>query len=123
MGFGQTFKMEETVEGFDFYVDETLKTHMILDSDKVSQDLKFLFKTQTEDDAFHPEFGFNFQAIINNSIASVVESEMLKAIIQYKFVTEILYMNVSEIDAINRTVSVDVGLVVDDVVIETTVVI
>jgi len=112
MAYGQTFEMEDTIDGLDLVYDSTKNLIMLTDSDKVGQDIVFLFKTQVGEDMFNTSFGTNISVILNaKSPDIVIETVIREALIKYRYFRMIKNIKIIDKDYINRTMRVEVSAV------------
>ena len=97
---------------------------MISDGEKVAQDLIFLFKTQVEEDMFHPFFGMDFNAVVESTTPEiVVETIILQALLEYEYVADIVTLRILDIDSVERHVTVELVLKFEEELLTTVVVI
>lgn len=93
--YGITFQLDS---GMDVVINSLKKFAMIEDKEKVAQDLELLFRTHLKDNIFKPEMGLDFAAITFNYADEVIKTEFTTALKQYRFINEILSIEVERIE-------------------------
>ena len=115
MTFQETFKVIDNPEGFDVVFDATNNLEMITNSDKVAQDITILLKTQTGEDIFHPQFGFNFRSVVDASQLDMVEEMITRALLQYRYVSSIESIIVESWNYESRSILVNIRVTIQNV--------
>jgi len=115
MTFQETFKVIDNPEGFDVVFDSTKNLEMITNSDKVAQDITILLKTQTGEDIFHPQFGFNFRSVVDASQLDMVEEMITRALLQYRYVSSIESIIVESWNYESRSILVNIRVTIQNV--------
>ena len=112
MTYGETFEMYDTPDGLDLFYSSNKNLVMITDTDKISQDVKFIFKTQVGEDMYNASFGMNIDVILNSKTPEmVVETVIREAIFKYRFFRKLKFVKVINKDYINRSMELEVGMV------------
>jgi phage baseplate assembly protein W len=113
MSFGTTFALTETPDGMDLVFNSDLKFETITGSDKVAQDMKVLFKTQLGEDMFATRFGANFMSVfLSNTPTLIVESVLREALSKYSYYNSLKSMKIISTDYVNRSMTVELNLIV-----------
>ena len=124
MAYGETFKVHDTTDGFDLFYSSNNNLMMIEDSDKITQDISILFKTQVGEDMFNSSFGTNISVIINaNTPEMVIETVIKEAAMKYRYFKKIKYVKILEKDYVNRFMRVEIGMIFNNEVVVFTLVI
>ena len=124
MTFGITFKLTPNDNGFDIGFDDVEMLEMIDNSEKAGQDLTVLFKTQVGEDPFNLSFGTSWDILIgSNTPDAVIEAILLDALTKYVYFREIILINIIDRDYVNRTMTVELSVRVQEEIVNTLVVI
>ena len=115
MTFGETFKLADTANGLDISFDGTNTLEMIEAGDKVGQDITVLFKTQVGEDIFSLSFGADFYLLFTSRTPElVVETIIREALQRYEYFRELISLRILETNYVNRTMTVELSVRVDE---------